>query len=154
MASVLPAGYNNRCHSLNSHSSHDHHFYATDTIFSIYTLTSLCSYVVSYVCNHFNSIGNETSSEDDEIDFYAAHSYPNDDIIPKGTIYYKLMIKIVDDDRMEDNELIRMAAVPEDLPAGHVHCTTDVIIMDDDGKLIYAKCMSVLLQYSCYMLYM
>ena len=60
------------------------------------------------------------------------------------------MIEIVNDTRMEDHELIRLAALPEVLPDGHVHCTTDVIIMDDDGKLIYAKYMSVVLQCTCY----
>ena len=61
------------------------------------------------------------------------------DIIPKGSTYYILKIKIVDDDRMEDKEVFRITAIPEDLPDGHIYCTTDVYIEDDDGKLIYAK---------------
>ena len=61
------------------------------------------------------------------------------DIIPKGSMYYTLKIKIVDDDRMEDDEVFRITAIPEDLPDGHIYCTADVYIKDDDGKLIYVK---------------
>ena len=142
-----------RCHSVNSHSSHDHRFMQL-TLFSLFTHEYLCvaTYpIASYVFNCSNSIGNESSSDNSEIDYYVSHSYPNMDIIPKGSMYYTLKIKIVDEDRMEDDEVFRITAIPEDLPDGHIYCTTYVYIKDDDGKLIYAKYTSVLLQYSCYM---
>ena len=115
-----------------------------------YFLTLFSYPIASYVFNCSNSIGNESSSDDNEIDYYVSHSYPNMDIIPKGSMYYTLKIKIVDDDRMEDDEVFHITAIPEDLPDGHIYCTTDVYIKDDDGKLIYAKYTSVFLQYSCY----
>ena len=45
-------------------------------------------------------------------------------------------IPIVNDRRLEDNELIRLVAIrPELLPDGYTPCSADVIIIDDDGQL-------------------
>ena len=48
-----------------------------------------------------------------------------------------MKIKIVNDKIQEDTELFRIAAVPPDIPDGHIRCTADVIIGDDDGKLLH-----------------
>ena len=49
---------------------------------------------------------------------------------------YTLKVKIVDDKRLEKNELTHIAAIPPALPMGHIRCTADIIIMDNDGKLL------------------
>ena len=50
---------------------------------------------------------------------------------------YTLNITIVNDHRLEDKELIRIVAIPPGIPPnGHTPCSADVIIFDDDGKLL------------------
>jgi len=45
-----------------------------------------------------------------------------------------LNITIEDDDRLENNELVSIVAVPPDLPDGYERCEANLMIMDDDGK--------------------
>ena len=62
-----------------------------------------------------------------------------------GAVEYTLKVRIVDDRRLEKNELIRIAAIPPVLPMGHIRCTADIIIIDNDGKLlIHVKYMLIL----------
>ena len=91
-------------------------------------------YLYMYILNCCYSIANETNTE--EFDYYASYTYPNFAIIPKGSIYLTLMIQIVDNNVLENNKLFRVYALPPVTPFGHTECTTDVIIDDDDGKLI------------------
>ena len=38
--------------------------------------------------------------------------------------------------------MIRVAAIPPALPIGHIRCVADIIIADNDGKLlIHVNCM-------------
>ena len=37
---------------------------------------------------------------------------------------------------MEDNEVFRIEAAPPAVPDGYERHTTDILIMDDDGKLL------------------
>ena len=90
-------------------------------------------YLYMYILNCY-SIANETNTE--EFDYYASYTYPNFAIIPNGSIYLTLTIKIVDNNVLENNKLFRITALPPVTPLGHTECTTDVIIVDDDGKLI------------------
>ena len=52
-----------------------------------------------------------------------------------------MKVRIVDDRRLESNELFRVTAIPPAIPEDHIRCTADVIIVDNDGKLlIHVKC--------------
>ena len=56
-----------------------------------------------------------------------------------------MKVRIVDDRRLENTELIRVAAIPPTLPVDHIRCTADILIVDNDGKLlIHVKCMLTL----------
>ena len=81
-------------------------------------------------------LGNETTQELDEIDYYTSVAYPNFDTIPPYTRDYMLTIDIVDDTRLENNELFQVTPSPERVPDGHTvtDCRVDVIITDDDGN--------------------
>ena len=84
-----------------------------------------------------NFTGNHTTTNESIIDYYAKYIYPNTVIIPAGTQDFLLTIDIVDDRRLENNELFRITAGVPDVPDGEVLCSTDVIIRDDDGKLLH-----------------
>lgn len=45
-----------------------------------------------------------------------------------------LEIPIVNDSKLEGNEIIRIYAVPDSPAYGYPRCTTDVVILDDDRK--------------------
>lgn len=62
---------------------------------------------------------------------------PYEALIPAGTQEFRLNIEIVDDRRLEDYELFRIITGPPDLPRDAMPCTTDVIIRDDDGKMLH-----------------
>ena len=47
---------------------------------------------------------------------------------------YTLNITIVPDRILENNELFRVIAKPEHIPAGHFDCSVDAFILDDDGN--------------------
>ena len=52
---------------------------------------------------------------------------------PKGSTYYEFNITIVDDNRLERDELFRVNVVQPMSPVNTMNCVTDIIIMDDDG---------------------
>ena len=70
-----------------------------------------------------------------ENDFIAQPAHQEPTIILAGTIKFQVNVKIVDDKFLEDNELLHIVAMPPELPNGYNHCSADVIIRDDDGKL-------------------
>ena len=57
--------------------------------------------------------------------------------IPPHTTSYLLTLTIYDDGTMEDHELFRINSYYTDLPEGHEYCSTDVIIADNDRKLLH-----------------
>ena len=83
--------------------------------------------------------GNHTTNIDNEVDYYTAYAWPNFDTVEKGTVNYTLNITIINDNRLEDNRLFSIIAFSGTPPNGHTPCTTDVIILDDDGKLLVVK---------------
>ena len=56
--------------------------------------------------------------------------------ISNGTDLFPLNITIFADEDLEDNELIHITIDPPELPTSHTACSTEVIIRDDDGKLL------------------
>ena len=90
--------------------------------------------------NGYNFAGNVSSpAMENKIDYYAPYAWPDFATICKGTDDFLLHIKTVDDERLEDHELLRVIAIPPHLPEGHIRCTADLIIHDDDGKIIYVN---------------
>ena len=81
-------------------------------------------------------LGNDTAVTEDDIDYYTSVAYPNVHIIPPNTREYMLTIEIVDDTKLENNELFQVIPSPEHVPDGHTATDfrVDVIIMDDDGN--------------------
>ena len=47
---------------------------------------------------------------------------------------FQVNIIIVDDRDLEDNELLRIFAIPQELPKDYNYYSADVIINDDDGN--------------------
>ena len=70
------------------------------------------------------------------IDYYVAYASPNFVIVPEGNNSYILNITIVPDKRLEENELFRIYVEQPIRPNGTMVIQTDVIIMDDDSKLL------------------
>ena len=85
------------------------------------------------LCDDF--IGKDIANTPKEIDYYIPFPYTTFAKIPAHSTHFQLNVTIVDDKKLENNELLRIDAIPSPLPYGHTHCTTDVIILDDDGKL-------------------
>ena len=54
--------------------------------------------------------------------------------IEAGDTHYELTINIIDDDRLEDNELVRITIRPSVIPTNHNPGSIDITIIDDDGK--------------------
>ena len=81
-------------------------------------------------------LGNDTAMKEDDIDYYTSVAYPTFHTIPPNTTDYMLTIDIVNDTRLENNELFQVTPSPEHVPDGHTitDCRVDVIIMDDDGN--------------------
>ena len=69
-----------------------------------------------------------------ESDFIAQPAHNEPTIILAGTTKFQVNIRIVDDEFLEDNELLRIVAIPPELPKDYNYCSADVIINDDDGK--------------------
>ena len=59
---------------------------------------------------------------------------------------FLLKLKIEDDKRLENNEIFRIIAVPPELPDGFSPCTADIIILDNDGKLLHKILFAVYMQ--------
>ena len=78
---------------------------------------------------------NESARNASDVDYYTQYSWPDFDTVEKGTVNYTLNLTIVDDERLEDRELIRIFAINPNLPDGEIPCQADVIIIDDDGRL-------------------
>ena len=91
----------------------------------------ICSFVYlhDHIIVHYNFAGNATGNK--YIDYYG----PFQATVKKGETSYILNILIIDDKRFENNEVFHITAIPPSLPIGHHHCTTDIFIFDDDGKL-------------------
>ena len=81
-------------------------------------------------------LGNDTTQEQNEIDYFTSVAYPNFDTIPPYTRDYMLTIKIVKDTILENNHLFQVTPSPERVPDDHTitDCRADVIILDDDGN--------------------
>ena len=56
--------------------------------------------------------------------------------IPANTSHFNLSINIIDDKDLEDNEFVRITICPPEIPDNLVANFTDVIIEDNDGKLL------------------
>ena len=56
--------------------------------------------------------------------------------IPAGTDHFCININILDNKELENNKLFRITIDPPIIPTHHTACSTDVIITDDDGKLL------------------
>lgn len=98
----------------------------------IYVYIPVCYWLVIININvKFNDYNFYTSL--DEFDYYAL---TNSVTIPKDAVNFSLCIEIVDDGRFETNELLRVFAIPPVLPDGYVYSTADLIIFDDDGRLL------------------
>ena len=54
--------------------------------------------------------------------------------IEAGNTHYELTIDIIGDDKLEDNELIRITILPSVIPMKHNPKSVDITIIDDDGK--------------------
>ena len=54
--------------------------------------------------------------------------------IEAGNTHYELTINILGDDKLENNELIRITILPFVLPVRHNPESVDITIIDDDGK--------------------
>ena len=83
---------------------------------------------------YIGNISNRTGGE--PIDYYVAYASPNFVIVPEGRKYYILNITIVPDKRLEENELFRIYVDQPKSVNGMMSIHTDVIIMDDDSKLL------------------
>ena len=57
---------------------------------------------------------------------------------------FLLKLKIEDDRRLEDNEYFRVCADPPEIPDGYYPCTADIIILDNDGKLLHKRLFAIL----------
>ena len=69
---------------------------------------------------------------DDEIDYYTSYTFPYYAIVEAYSSYFILNISIVQDCILENYELFRVISIPPELPDGHIRCTADVIIADDN----------------------
>jgi len=68
-----------------------------------------------------------------EIDYYASDVV----IFPANTTTINLTLKIVNDNRLEINELFRIIANPPEVPTDRpASASTDIIIRDDDGMYV------------------
>lgn len=72
-------------------------------------------------------IENFTENEDYEVNTTNA-------TIEAGDTHYELTINIIDDDKLEDNELVRITILPSVIPTNHNPGSVDITIIDDDGK--------------------
>ena len=72
-------------------------------------------------------IENFTENEDYEVNTRNA-------TIEAGNTHYELTINILGDDKLENNELIRITILPFVLPVKHNPSSVDITIIDDDGK--------------------
>ena len=68
--------------------------------------------------------------------------------IPANTSQFSLNVNIIDDKDLEDNELFRITILPPEIPDNLTADFSDVIIMDDDSKLL------IYVEYLCYILYL
>jgi len=84
--------------------------------------------------NGDNFIGNAT--DPDLFDYYTQFAYPYFLDVSRGNETFNISIPIKNDSRMEDNEIIRIGVAPTSVPDGYERHTTDILIMDDDGKLL------------------
>ena len=54
--------------------------------------------------------------------------------IEAGNTHYELTINITGDDKLENNELIRITILPSVIPMKQYPSSIDITIIDDDGK--------------------
>ena len=80
-------------------------------------------------------VGDETTTNADDIDYLVSYSFPNFAPIAAGVGSFNLELPIIDDARVENNELLRIAAIPPNVPSSTIRDTADVIIIDDDPRL-------------------
>ena len=93
---------------------------------------------VNLCFNLCNFIGNQSNHTESEVaDYNVSYSWPNFATAPKGSTVYTLNITIIPDKRLENNELFRVYVDEPKLPNGMIPIQADVIIMNDDGKLLY-----------------
>ena len=91
-------------------------------------------------------VGNDTYGiVENQIDFYSSYAQPNRAIVAKGTEYFTLPVRIVDDRRLEWTEQFNIVALTYALPLGQVHSKTEVYIFDNDRKLIWLYLYAILL---------
>ena len=81
------------------------------------------------------TISSQDTTDKNLIDYLPAYQFPGYTYIPPNTSEYVLEFPIIDDAEIEPTELIRIAAIPPSLPWGHIRCTSDPIIHDDDPTL-------------------
>ena len=94
-------------------------------------------------------VGNDTDGiTDNEIDFYSSYAWPDFATIPKGTEYFILSVRIVDDGRLEGTEQFHIVPVTAKLPAGEIRLRTKVIIVDNDRKLMCLYLYAIHLSFS------
>ena len=76
-------------------------------------------------------IGNHSTNDKKEIDYYTSNGV----IFPTHTTTINLTLNIVNDNRLERNELFRIVAKPPEMPKNRRPAEADIIIRDDDGML-------------------
>ena len=94
----------------------------------------MCMFVQS--CYSHFIIGNTSNRAESEIDYLTSYSWPNFYTVEKGSNNFTLDITIISDNRLEDNELFRINIDEPQAPAGVVPNALDVIITNDDSKLL------------------
>ena len=80
-------------------------------------------------------LGNHSTNNTEDIDYYTSYSSPYGLIFPAYSTTITFELKIVNDSRLERNELFRIAAISPELPGDQVFSEPDIIILDDDGML-------------------
>ena len=80
-------------------------------------------------------IGDETNLNADHIDYLVVYPFLNFAPIAAGVGSFTLEVPIIDDARVENDEILRISAIPPNIPDGNIRDFADLIIIDDDPRL-------------------
>ena len=79
--------------------------------------------------------GDENSTNADDLDYLVSYSFPNFAPIAAGVGSFTLEVPIIDDAKVENDELLRISAIPPTIPSSHIRDTADINILNDDPRL-------------------